>query len=237
MRRTIEAVIQEMEGKLSGYCALLNYRYMNLCVKAEPMALLSIQLEDENGEPCTLESMADALLANKYQFEIVPKKSRDLFSICKGFKDAHPEFEQEIVTPDDKSRFHTDQFDEKHIIYTVPVVNQNRHDFLMDAVKTLHDQCKVQLDKVNTAYPVKLAPRLIGLTEEEADEAKKKMEDSQNTYSKICDDYMARKQQEIEDAYQHYLEEQAAKKAKEEEIAATRINRSRNSMKMGDYEE
>lgn len=63
------------------------------------------------------------------------------------------------------------------------------------------------------------------------------MEDSQNTYSKICDDYMARKQQEIEDAYQHYLEEQAAKNAKEEEIAATRINRSSNSMQMGHYEE
>ena len=107
----------------------------------------------------------------------------------------------------------------------------------MDAVKTLHDQCKVQVDKVNAAYPVKMAPKLIGLTEEEADEAKKKMEDSQNTYSKICDDYMTRKQQEIEDAYQHYLDEQAAQRAKEEEIAATRINRSSNSMQMGHYEE
>lgn len=237
MRRTIEAVIQEMEGKLSGYCALLNYRYMNLCVKAEPMALLSIQLEDENGELCNLESMADAMLSNKYQFEVVPKKSKDLFIISKGFKEAHPEFEQEIVTPDDKSRFHTDQDDEKHIIYTMPVVNSDRHDFLMDAVKTLHDQCKVQVDKVNAAYPVKLASKLIGLPEEEVEEAKKKMEDSQNTYFKICDDYMARKQQEIEDAYQHYLEEQAAKNAKEEEIAATRINRSSNSMQMGHYEE
>ena len=48
---------------------------------------------------------------------------------------------------------------------------------------------------------------------------------------------MTRKQQEIEDAYQHYLDEQAAQRAKEEEIAATRINRSSNSMQMGHYEE
>ena len=70
MKKAIEVVISEMDGKLSGYCALLNYRYMNLCVKAEPVALLSVELEDENGDACMLEDMADAMLANKYQFEI-----------------------------------------------------------------------------------------------------------------------------------------------------------------------
>lgn len=237
MKKAIEIVIKEMEVKLSGYCALLNYRYMNLCVKAEPVALLSVVLEDENGEGRKLEDMADAMLINKYQFEIVPKKPIELFLICKGFKEAHPEFKQEIVTPEEKFKLHADQDDEKHIIYTMPEVNQDRHDFLMDAVKTLHDQCKVQVDKVNATYPVKLVPKLIGLTEEEVDEAKKKMEETQQKYLKMCDDYLTKKQQEIEDAYRHYLEEQAAQKAKEEELAATRVNRSSNSMQMGSYEE
>ena len=232
MKKAIEIVIKEMEGKLSGYCALLNYRYMNLCVKAEPVALLSVELEDENGERRKLEEMADAMLANKYQFEIVPKKSRELFLICKGFKEAHPEFKQEIVTPEENFKFHADQDDEKHIIYTVPEVNQDRHDFLMDAVKTLHDECKVQLEKVNVTYPPKLAPKLIGLPEEEIEEAKKKLEETQQNYLKMCDDFLAKKQQEIEDAYKHYLDEQAAKKAESDEKAAARGETAGQQMRL-----
>ena len=35
MKRAIKLIIGEMEGKLNGYAVLLNYRYMNLCVKVE----------------------------------------------------------------------------------------------------------------------------------------------------------------------------------------------------------
>ena len=237
MKRTIENLINEMEGKLGGYAGLLNYRYMNLCVKAEPVALISVQLEDEEGEPCNLEKLADAFLADQYTYEVIPKHPRHIFSICKGFKEVHPEFEQEVITPDDRNRLHSDQDDEKHIRLKVPEVNKDRHDFLMDAVKALYDQCLVQVDKVNAEYPVKLAPKLVGLSEEEIEEANKKMEDSQKTHKDICEKYLTNKQKEIEDAYQHYLDEQTAKKAQEDEIEATRVNRSSNSMKMGSYEE
>lgn len=237
MKRTIENLINEMEGKLSGYAGLLHYRYLNLCVKAEPIALLSIQLEDEEGDPCNLEKMADVFLADKYTYEVIPKKPKYVFNICKGFKEVHPELEQEIITPDDNARLHTDQNDEKHIRFKVPEVNKDRYDYLMDAVKVLYDQCKVQVDKVNADYSVKLAPKIVGLSEEEIEEAKVKLEDSQAAYKGICDKYLAIKQKEIEEAYQHYLDEQTSKKAQEDEIEATRVNRLSNSIKMGSYED
>ena len=46
-----------MEGKLSGYVAQLNYRFMNLCVKAEPMSLLSARFNIQ-GEEKSIEDVA-----------------------------------------------------------------------------------------------------------------------------------------------------------------------------------
>ena len=132
MKRAIEVIIGEMESKLSGYAGLLNYRFMNLCVKAEPAALISITIEDEEGEVKNLEDVAHAMLANDYQYEIIPMDPKHVFSICKGMYLSHPEFKQDIVTPDDENKLYYDQTDEKHILFTVPEANKDRYDVLMD---------------------------------------------------------------------------------------------------------
>ena len=237
MRKAIEILIGEMESKLGGYAGLLNYRFLNLCVKAEPVALISVVIKDKEGDTRNIEDVARTMLINKYQFEIFPMEQDMIFNICKGISTDHPEFKQEVVTSSDDRKLYQDVVNEQHIILTVPEVNKDRYDFLMDAVKTLYDQCKIEVDKTNAAYTAKLAAKIAGMSADEIEEAKNKLEESQQKYAKICDDYLAAKQKEIEDAYQHYLEEQAAQKAKEEEIAATRINLSSNSMQMGHYEE
>lgn len=222
MRRSIELLIGEMESKLGGYAGLLNYRFMNLCVKAEPAALLTVVVMSSDGERLNLEKVARARLANKFQYEIVPMSSDLLAPICKGFMDAHPEFKQEVVTPDDDHRIYPNQEDEKHIFLTVPEVNLDRHDSLMDAVKLLYDQCKAQVDKVNASYAAKLATKVAELPKADIEEAKEKMENSQKMYSKMCEDYLSAKQQEIEEAYQHYLADQTAKQTAADEKAAAR---------------
>ena len=237
MRKAIEILIGEMESKLGGYAALLNYHFMNLCVKAEPMALISISVRDNEGEVRNLEDVAFAMLADDYTFEIIPKDMSLLYAICKGMFNDHPELKQDVITPSDDNRLFREDENEQHILCRVPEVNKDRHDFLMDAVKTLYDQCKVEVDKTNVAYSAKLIAKISGMSEEEIEEAKNKLEDSQQKYAKICDDYLAAKQKEIEDAYQRYLDEQKAKKAKQDEIDATRVNRSSDHMKMGSYEE
>ncbi|MBQ6379199.1 MAG: ribosome recycling factor [Prevotella sp.] len=222
MKKAIEILIQELESKLGGYAALLNYRFLNLCVKAEPVALLPVVIEDKEGDTHNIEDVANTMLINKYQFEIIPMDQEMIFNICKGFLTHHPEFKQEVVISADDRKLYQDMENEKHIILTVPEVNKDRHDFLLDAVKVLYDQCKVQVDKTNAGYTAKMAAKIVGMLEAEAEEAKNKLEESQKMYAKICDDYLAAKQKEIEEAYQHYLDDQATKKAEAEELAAAR---------------
>ena len=222
MKKAIEILIQELESKLGGYAALLNYRFLNLCVKAEPVALLPVVIEDKDGDTHNIEDVAHTMLIDKYQFEIIPMDQEMIFNICKGFLTHHPEFKQEVVISAEDRKLYQDIENEKHIILTVPEVNKDRHDFLLDAVKVLYDQCKVQVDKTNAGYTAKMAAKIVGMLEAEAEEAKNKLEESQKMYAKICDDYLAAKQKEIEEAYQHYLDDQATKKAEAEELAAAR---------------
>lgn len=237
MRKAIEILIGEMESKLGGYAALLNYHYLNLCVKAEPVALISISVRDNEGEQRNLEDVAFAMLADDYTYEIIPKDMRLLFAICKGLLKDHPELKQEVITPEDDKRLFRDEENEQHILCTVPKVDDNRHDLLMDAVKALYDQCKVEVDKTNVAYAAKLATKIAGFPPEEIEEAKNKLEEGQQKYAKIFDGYLSAKQKEIEDAYQHYLNEQAAKRNKADETLAARGEHAGHQMRVGDTDE
>ena len=69
-------------------------------------------------------------------------------------------------------------------------------------------------------------------TDSENNYAKKKLEETQQNYLKMCDDFLAKKQQEIEDAYKHYLDEQAAKKAESDEKAAARGETAGQQMRL-----
>jgi hypothetical protein len=102
----------------------------------------------------------------------------------------------------------------------------------------LYDGCKAKMDKTSGEYRLKLEKELVTLSsDDKRQKAKDMMEKSVNTHQGIIDTVKADKLKEIEDAYQRYLDEQKAKKAKQDEIDATRVNRSSNRMKMGSYEE
>ena len=237
MKKAIEMLIRELESKLGGYAALLNYRYLNLCVKAEPVALLPVVIEDKDGDTQHIEDVARTMLINQYQFEVIPMDQDMVFNICKGFLTHHPEFKQEVVVSAEDHKLYQDIENEKHIILTVPEVNKDRHDFLLDSVKVLYDQCKVQVDKTNAAYAAKLAAKVVGQSEEVIEESKNKLEESQQMYSDMIDKYLAAKQKEIEDAYQHYLNEQTAKKAAADEVEAARGKHAGRQMRIGDTDE
>lgn len=237
MRKAIEILIGEMESKLGGYAALLNYHYLNLCVKAEPVALISISVRDNEGEQRNLEDVAFAMLADDYTYEIIPKDMCLLFAICKGLLKDHPELKQKVITPEDDKRLFRDEENEQHILCTVPKVDDNRHDFLMDAVKALYDQCKVEVDKTNVAYAAKLATKIAGFPPEEIEEAKNKLEEGQQKYAKIFDGYLSAKQKEIEVAYQHYLAELADEKVTADERAAARGADVGRELTWGQYED
>lgn len=218
MKIAIEALIHEMEGRLGGYVTLLVYRYANLCIKAQPMALLSALVIDEEQGEMNIEKVAGVVIQDEYHLKLVPFDPRFNFPLCKAIKKEHPEFKQELVTPSNPS-----DEKERYLILTMPEVNKDRHDALIDSVNVLYDGCKAKMDKTSATYRVKLEQKIVTLpTDEERDEAKDALEKSISSHLDVIDTVKADKIQEIEEAYQRYLDEQAAKKADADEKAAAR---------------
>ena len=213
MRRSIKIILSELDGKLTGHAALLNYRYMNLCVKAEPAALLSFTVADIEGNTFKIEEVADTLMPDDFTFEFVPKEMEMLPFIQEGIAEAHPEFKQKVIKPEADDRYFypdTPEYDlERHIICTMPEVDKNRYDLLKESVKALYDERMVEMEKVKAEYTKTIADKTAGLPKEEVDEAKDKMEELCKQYSDLSKQYRDTKEEEIEEAYKQWQLNQA----------------------------
>lgn len=222
MRKNVEVIVNEMKSKVNGYAVMLHYRFSNLCVKAEPMSMLSITITDLEGDEHEFEDVADAIISDPYKIEILPKDQRMLFNICRGVMEAHPEFKQDIITSEETNRLDPENKEEQHILCTMPEVNQDRHDALVDHVSVLYDGCKSRIDATNAAYKTKLATHMEGMSKEEIDEANDNLKSVYDKYCEIIDNLRSQKDKEIEDAYEKYLTRQQKKHDAEQEIAAAR---------------
>ena len=213
MRKSIQILLGEMDAKLTGYSSMLNYRYMNLCVKAEPAALLSMTITDIEGNLYHIEEVADSMQADEFTFEIVPHEMEMLPFIQKGIEEVHPEFKQEVIKPKDEDHFfmaNTVEYEaERHIVCKMPEVDNNRYDVLKESVKTLYDQCMTEIEKVKAKYTQILADKTSELPKKEADEAKEKLEALGKQYSDTCKLYYDDKMKEIEESHQKWLASQA----------------------------
>ena len=234
MRKSIEALISEMKSKMSGYAVMLQYRYMNLCVKAEPAALLSFTVTDDEEEETNLEDIASAGLANDYQFEIYPYDPKMVFAICKGIKTAHPEFKIDTRTEESDEESEENQV---VIVCTMPEVNKDRHDLLIEGVDTLYDQCKAKLDANHATYKTRLTAKLVGSSEDDIQEAEDELEKVYKTHDDICLEYKEEKVKEIEEAYQRYLDEQKKKQDAADERAAARGENAKTQYRVDQSEE
>jgi ribosome recycling factor len=233
LKVAIESIIHEMEGRLNGYVSLLIYRYANLCVKAQPLALLSAEIIDEERGKLPIEKVAGVLMPDEFHLKIVPFDPSYIFPLCKAIKLEHPEFKQDLVVPDDS----TDER-ERNLILTMPVVNKDRRDALLEAVDTLYDGCKAKMDKTCADYHLKLEKKIVVLpTDDERNEAKDALEAKIKTYQDMADLNKTEKVKEIEEAYQRYLDEQTSKRNKADEAAAARGEHAGRQMRVGATEE
>ena len=233
MKIAIENLIREMEGKLSGFTTLLIYRYANLCVKAQPMALLSAEIIDDELGEMKIEEVAGVTMPDEYHLKLIPYDPRFNFSLCKAIKKEHPEFKQELEAPED-----ADDEKERYLILTMPEVNKDRRDALIQAVDTLYDGCKAKIDKTCADYRLKLEKKIVALpSDDERNEAKDAMEAKIKTYQGLVDTTKAEKVKEIEEAYQRYLNEQTAQRDKADETAAARGEHAGSQMRVGDSDE
>ncbi len=221
-----------MESRLGGYVTLLVYRYANLCVKAQPLSLLSAQIIDEEMGEMKLEQVAGVMLLDEYHLKLVPFDPRFNFPLCKAIKLEHPEFKQDLVKPENGEE------DERILILTMPEVNKDRRDVLIDSVNVLFDGCKAKMDKTSAEYRLKLEKKIVTLpTDDERNEAKDALDSSIKNHQGIVDKVKEDKVKEIEEAYQRYLDEQTSKRNQADETAAARGEHAGRQMRVGDSDE
>ena len=218
--------INDTQKKMGAYLSLLDLRYRNLCVKADPMSLLPVTVNADN-EHLNLEDVARVSMPNEYQLAVYPNVPNYVQDIIRGIFEAHPEFRLEMgdMNEDRKRReeaqkeegpdtsqlgiddvFDEDSDETKYLLYTMPEVNKDRRDFLNNGVKALHQQCMVRLDGEYAAGLKKFSEVEMYSSEKDMAEARQDLKDILDDVKEKANQKLQEKQQEIEEAYRHYLE-------------------------------
>ncbi len=232
MRKSIALTLGEASSKMSGHVALLNYRYLNLCVKAEAASLLMVTVEYD-GNKLDIEQVADVASPREDQLQVYPKSQDLVIPIGKAIASVHPEFKQKVVTEENNNSSYNEE-EEKSILLTMPEVDKNRHDALMEGVKVLYDDTSAELTGIYETYTQKTIIQLMDGKAEEIDECKKALKDLKKEHFDLADSYRKNKEKEIEDAYKRYLEQKDENtKTKQEHEAATN-KKAGHSLKMGE---
>ena len=222
MKRAIVNQLSMLSEQLKGYVSALNYRYMNLCVKAEEASLLPIQVPIE-GEPKNLEDVAYAGKRNgdDYSIYVIPKIQDDMRDIADAVRSYHPEFIQEIqketVDPQDGSGEQEVQL----LMLKMPELNDYRYDVLKQGANTFYDMCKADMEKARMEADMQFAALGIDEKPEDMDKVKKGVDETCDRWTKKRDQLHDEKLKEIEDAHNDWLaNKQAADQKKQEEDAA-----------------
>jgi hypothetical protein len=69
-----------------------------------------------------IEKVAGVTMPDEYHLKLMPFDSRFNYPLCKAIKQEHPEFKQELVTPEDAN-----DENERYLILTIPEVNKDRY--------------------------------------------------------------------------------------------------------------
>ena len=150
MKREIIKEFDMLGDALNTLNAQFSYRLMNLCVKAEPVSLLSVEAMIE-GESQKLEKCAQIGKEDDYTFQIYPNYDGDIPALAKAIFMDHPEFKQELKTmqvdiSEDESK--PDMQDVHYIQVTMPEVDDNRYDVLKNGVNAFYEENKAQMEVV-----------------------------------------------------------------------------------------
>ena len=193
----------DLAKKLKGYNMLFNYRMSNLCVKAEPTALMPVTVFVA-GTEYNLEEVANILKPDDFSFDVYPKNQNNLQDIISGIFDVHPEFKMELKT--DKAE-NEGGADTQHVFYTMPPVDKDRRKLLNETTKTFHKECMVNLDVTYADLQARLVEPYTQMSPQDVDEARKGFKKVYDDARDECDKMLQLKLNEIEEGYQRYLNE------------------------------
>lgn len=221
MRITVYKLLQEAQQKMNGYAVYMNYQFMHFGVKAEPAALLSVEVE-VGGERMNLEDVADVAIPQDDQFALIPKEQDFLFDICKAVAQAHPDYKIGQKSINEEEEDSLDGEEDRYVLCTMPEVNDDRHDVGMNYVKAIFEEMTAKIDTTHAAYGAEIIKQLASAKPEEIDEAKEEFQKIYDQMKDICKSYREEKEKQIEEAYQDYLKKKAEAEQAESERQAAR---------------
>ena len=205
MKRSISNQYDQLQEKLKGYVAMINFRYINLCIKADPVSLIPVKVNVEGTEK-NLEQVAMTAKKDDYRFWIVPKYDEDKDSICKGIAKVHPEFKQkedtlkiEGISEDGEA------YDVHYIELTMPDVDDNRYNALKDSVDVVYQECKTLMEAAVSKAKAEIAFLSVGEPKEDIDGINKAVDNLNEKCEEQRDKLRDKKLQDIEDAYKKWL--------------------------------
>ena len=212
MNNYVITEIDDAQKIMSAYVTLLSYRYMNLCVKAELGALMPVNVYIGD-ESYNIEDVANIYSPDEFQFEVYPKNENNQQAIIQGVYEAHPEFKMEMKNDGGS-----------YILYTMPVVDENRHDLLQNAIKGLYEECCGRIDAIHAEFKARMLENLtkVGVSETETDEALQALDDLRQKSMDMADQQLDQKQNEIDEALVRYQAEQAHQKEEDEAYDVTK---------------
>ena len=212
MNNYVITEIDDAQKKMSAYVTLLSYRYMNLCVKAELGALMPVNVYIGD-DSYNIEDVANIYSPDDFQFAVYPKNENNQQAIIQGVYEAHPEFKMEMKNDGGS-----------YILYTMPVVDENRHDLLQNAIKGLYEECCGRIDAIHAEFKARMLENLtmVGVSETETDEALQALDDLRQKSMDMADQQLDQKQNEIDEALVRYQAEQAHQKEEDEAYDVTK---------------
>ena len=126
----VASAIAGLKEKLNAYVSLLNYRFINLCVKADVASLLAVTVTAD--KEYNIEDAAQIATPDDYKLDVYPKMIDYQQPIIDGIFEIHPEFKLEIQQVE-----YSDDPRDKHLLYTMPEVNKDRYDLLNNTAKVI----------------------------------------------------------------------------------------------------
>ena len=238
MKRAIINQLGQLSEQLKGYVGALNYRYLNLCVKAEEVSLLPIQvpIEDE------FKNLEDVAYAGKrtgddYSLYIVPKIQDDMRDIQQAVMKFHPEFIQEVQKEKVNAGEDGGEQEVQLLRLKMPEVNDDRYDLLKQGVDTFYNMCKAEMEQVKMEADIQFATLSVDESPEDIDKLKKGVDETNDMWVKKRDQLRDDKLKEIEDAHNDWLANKQAADQKKQEDEAAKNQNAGSSMRLNSEDE
>ena len=128
--------------------------------------------------------------------------------------------------------------DVKYLLLTMPVVNDDRYKVLKDGVDAIYQDCKIQMESANNISKAKFAELALGETKEDLDKLDKELKKLNKQWNEQRDKIHQAKLDDIEEAHNKWLAEQAEQMQQRTEQENARGEEAAHSMKINsdDYE-